>query len=83
MSKEMYKQRLVTLRTQIELERSLKKADNERFAKQIKTTTLPAAKDSYRKMKIARAEAHDRRIEQLKKEMERTRELLKTAKAVR
>ncbi|MBE6291615.1 MAG: hypothetical protein E7091_04250 [Bacteroidales bacterium] len=80
MSKEMYKQRLVTLRTQIELERSLKKADNERFAKQIKATTLQAAKDSYRKMKIARAAAHDRRIESLKKEMERTREMMKRAK---
>lgn len=80
MSKEMYKQRLVTLRTQIELERSLKKADNERFAKQIKATTLQAAKDSYRKMKIARAAAHDRRIESLKKEMERTREIMKRAK---
>lgn len=80
MSKEMYKQRLVTLRTQIELERSLKKADNERFAKQIKATTLQAAKDSYRKMKIARAVAHDRRIESLKKEMERTREMMKRAK---
>ena len=80
MSKEMYKQRLVTLRTQIELERSLKKADNERFAKQIKATTLQAAKDSYRKMKIARSAAHDRRIESLKKEMERTREMMKRAK---
>lgn len=36
MSKEMYKQRLETLRTQIKLEKSLKKADAAHFAKLIK-----------------------------------------------
>lgn len=80
MSKEMYKQRLATLRTQIELEKSLKKKDNEYFAKIIKSTTLPASKESYKKSKIARAAAHDRRIESLKKEMERTREMMKRVK---
>ena len=80
MSKEMYKQRLASLRTQIELEKSLKKKDNEYFSKIIKSTTLPASKESYKKSKIARAAAHDRRIEQLKREIERTKEIMKRTK---
>lgn len=80
MSKEMYKQRLETLRTQIKLEKSLKKADAAHFAKQIKSTTLQASKESYRKSAMARAAAHDRRIEMLEAEVERTREMMKRAK---
>ena len=80
MSKEMYKQRLDKLRTQLALERSLKKSDNEHFAKQIKSTTLSAAKDHYKKLKSSCAEAHDRRIEQLMREIERTKEIMKKMK---
>lgn len=80
MSKEMYKQRLETLRTQIKLEKSLKKADAAHFAKLIKSTTLQASKESYRKSAMARAAAHDRRIEMLEAEVEHTREMMKRAK---
>lgn len=80
MSKEAYKQRLVNLRTQMEMEKVQKKKDNEQYARLIKGITAPASKESYRKMKIARAEAHDRRIEQLKREIERTKEIMKKMK---
>ena len=80
MSKEAYKQRLVTLRTQMEMEKVQKKKDNEQYARLIKGITAPASKESYKKMKVARAEAHDRRIEQLKKEIERTKEIMKKMK---
>ena len=80
MNKDAYKQRLERLRTQLALERSLKKSDNEHFAKQIKSTTLSAAKEHYKKIKLARAEAHDSRIEMLEAEVERTREMMKREK---
>ena len=80
MSKEAYKQRLVTLRTQMEMEKVQKKKDNEQYARLIKGITAPASKESYKKMKVARAEAHDRRIEQLKREIERTKEIIKKMK---
>lgn len=76
----MYKQRLETLHTQIKLEKSLKKADATHFAKQIKSTTLQTSKESYRKSAMARAAAHDRRIEMLESEVECTREMMKRAK---
>ena len=76
----MYKQRLETLRTQIKLEKALKKADAAHFAKQIRSTTLQASKESYRKRTMARAAAHDRRIEMLEAEVERTREMMKREK---
>ena len=79
MSKEMYKQRLETLRTQIKLEKSLKKADAAHFAKQIKSTTLQASKESYRKSAMARAAAHDRRVEVREGEVERTWEMMRRA----
>lgn len=80
MNKDAYKQRLERLRTQLALERSLKKSDNEHFAKQIKSTTLSAAKEHYKKIKLARAEAHDSRIEMLEAKVERTREMMKREK---
>ena len=80
MNKDAYKQRLGKLRIQLALEKSLKKSDNEHFAKQIKSTTLSAAKEHYKKMKLARAAAHDSRIEAIMKEIERTREFLKMKK---
>ena len=75
MSKEAYKQRLEKLRIQLALERSLKKNDNDHFAKQIKSTTLPIAKANYRKQKMTRAAAHDSRIEAIMKEIENLRAL--------
>ena len=80
MSTDAYKQRLVNLRTQMEMEKVQKKKDNEQYARLIKGITAPASKESYKKMKVARAEAHDRRIEQLKREIERTKEIIKKMK---
>ena len=74
-NKDAYKQRLEKLRIQLALERSLKKNDNEHLAKQIKSTTLPAAKANYRKQKMTRAAAHDSRIEAIMKEIENLRAL--------
>ena len=70
---DAYKQQLEKLRIQLALERSLKKNDNEHFNKQIKSTTLPAAKANYRKLKMIRAAVHDSRIEAIMKEIENLR----------
>lgn len=57
-----------------------KKKDNEQYARLIKGITAPASKESYKKMKAARGEAHDRRIERLKREIEWTKEIIKKIK---
>lgn len=51
MSTDAYKQRLVTLRTQMEMEKVQKKKDNEQYARLIKGIIAPASKESYKKMK--------------------------------
>lgn len=77
MSKEYYKKRLVDLRAEIAREREAKKRDNANYASLIKNASSTSTKATYRKSKIDKAAAHDRRIEYLKKEVERTRDALK------
>lgn len=77
MSVEYYRKRLIDLRAQVAREREAKKRDNERYAAYVKSATSPGSKASYRKQKIDHAAAHDRRIESLKREIERTNETLK------
>lgn len=79
MSKEYLKKRLVDLRAQLAKEREAKKKDNAKWAGYIKNAS-PASKPGYRKSKISAAASHDRRIESLKKDIERTRADLKRAK---
>lgn len=80
MSKEYCKKRLIDLRASVAKEREAKKKDNAYYAGLIKRTTAPSRKASYRKSKIDKAASHDRRIESLKRDIERTRESLKRTK---
>lgn len=77
MSAEYYRKRLIDLRADVAKEREAKKRDNEHYADLVKRATSPSSKASYRKQKIDRAASHDRRIESLKREIERTNETLK------
>ena len=76
MSVEYYRKRLIDLRADVAKEREAKKRDNEHYADLVKRATSPSSKASYRKQKIDRAASHDRRIESLKREIERTNETL-------
>ena len=80
MSKEYYKKRLVDLRAEIAREREANKRDNANYANLIKNASSTSTKATYRKNKIDKAAAHDRRIEYLKNEVERTRDALKRCK---
>lgn len=80
MSKEYYKKRLVDLRAEVTKEREAKKRDNAYYANLIKSASSTSSKATYRKSKIDRAASHDRRIESLKNEIERTRDALKRCK---
>ena len=77
MSLEYYRKRLVELRAQVTKEREAKKKDNERYAAYVKNASSPSSKANYRKQKIDHAASHDRRIESLKREIERTQETIK------
>ena len=76
MSVEYYKKKLVDLRADVAKEKEAKKRDNERYAGLIKSASSPSSKASYRKSKIDHAAAHDRKIESLKREIERCKESL-------
>ena len=76
MSVEYYKKKLVDLRADVAKEKEAKKRDNERYADLIKSASSPSSKASYRKSKIDHAAAHDRKIESLKREIERCKETL-------
>ena len=77
MSKEYYKKKLVDLRADVAEAREAKKRDNAYYADRIKSESGVSNKAYYRKQKIDKAAYHDRRIESLKREIERTRESLK------
>ena len=76
MSVEYYRKRLIDLRADVAKEREAKKKDNAYYADLIKRATSPSSKASYRKSKIDRATGHDRKIESLKREIERCKETL-------
>ena len=76
MSVEMYRKKLIDLRADLAKEKEAKKKDNERYAAYIKNASTPSSKASYRKSKIDHAASHDRRIESLKREIERCKETL-------
>ena len=76
MSVEYYKKKLVDLRSDVAKEKEAKKRYNERYAGLIKSASSPSSKASYRKSKIDHAASHDRRIESLKREIERCKETL-------
>lgn len=80
MSKEYYKKRIIDLRASIAKERDAKKKDNAYYANMIKNASSPSAKATYRKSKIDRASAHDRRIESLKRDIENAKASLKRCK---
>lgn len=76
MSVEYYKKKLIDLRSELAKEKEAKKRDNERYAGCIKSASTPSAKASYRKQKIDHAASHDRRIESIKRDIERAKENL-------
>lgn len=76
MSVEYYKKKLIDLRSDLAKEKEAKKRDNERYAGYIKNASTPSAKASYRKQKIDHAASHDRRIESIKRDIERAKENL-------
>lgn len=80
MNKEYYKKRIIDLRATIAKEREAKKKDNAYYAGLIKRATTPSDKASYRKSKIDKAASHDRRIESLKRDIERAKASMKNAK---
>ena len=81
MSVEYYSKRLIDLRAQVTKEREAKKKDNAYYADLVKRATSPSSKASYRKSKIDHAASHDRRIESLKREIERAKESLARERA--
>jgi len=74
MNIEYYRNRISSLRAQIATEREAKKRDNEHYANLAKNASSPNYRLNYRKAKIEHAAAHDRRIENLKHEIERIKE---------
>lgn len=76
MSVEYYKKKLIDLRSSLAKEKEAKKRDNERYAGYIKNASTPSSKASYRKQKIDHAASHDRRIESIKRDIERAKENL-------
>lgn len=80
MSKEYYKKIIIDLRARIAKEKETKKRDNETYARYIKNASSPSSKASYRKSKIDHAAAHDRHIEQYKREIESAKASLKRCK---
>lgn len=76
MSIEYYKKKLIDLRSALAKEKEAKKRDNERYAGYIKNASTPSSKASYRKQKIDHAASHDRRIESIKRDIERAKENL-------
>ena len=80
MSKEYYKKRIVDLRASITKEKEAKKKDNEYYARMIKNASSPSSKANYRKYKIDKAASHDRRVEELKRQIESAKDSLKRAK---
>ena len=76
MTIEYYKKKLIDLRSALAKEKEAKKRDNERYAGYIKNASTPSSKASYRKQKIDHAASHDRRIESIKRDIERAKESL-------
>ncbi len=81
MSVEYYRKRLIDLRADVAKEREAKKKDNAHYADLVKRATSTSSKASYRKQKIDHAASHDRRIESLKREIERAKESLARERA--
>lgn len=81
MSVEYYRKRLIDLRKNVADEREAKKRDNAHYADLVRRATSTSSKASYRKQKIERVASHDRRIESLKREIERTKESLARERA--
>ncbi|MBO8459982.1 MAG: hypothetical protein IAA73_06605 [Bacteroidetes bacterium] len=80
MSKEYYKKKIIDLRADLAKEKEAKKRDNASYADLIKRASSPSSKASYRKSKIDKAAAHDRRIEYIKGQIESAKESLKREK---
>ena len=77
MGVENYQKRIIDLRAEVAREREAKSKDNERYARSISNASNPSSKASFQKLKIDAAARHDRRIEQLKKQIAQTQETIR------
>ena len=77
MSKEYYRKKIIDLRASLQKEKDAKKKDNEYYARMVKNASTPSSKAMYRKSKIDHAASHDRRIDDLKRQIESAKESLK------
>ena len=80
MSKEYYKKKIIEYRASIAKEKEAKKRDNEYYTRQIKNSSSPSSKASYRKSKVDKAVSHDRKIEYYKRQIESAKDSLKRCK---
>ena len=80
MSKEYYKKKIIDLRADLQKEKDAKKKDNEYYAARIKSASTTDNKAYYRKEKVSHAVSHDKKIEYIKREIERAKESLKREK---
>ena len=80
MSKEYYRKKIIDLRASLQKEKDAKKKDNEYYARMVKNASTPSSKAMYRKSKIDHAASHDRRIDDLKRQIESAKESLKREK---
>lgn len=80
MSKEYYKKKIIDLRAKIAKEKEDKKRENAYYADKVKSASGSSNKAYYRKCKIDHAAAHDRHIEQYKREIESAKDSLKRCK---
>lgn len=81
MSVETYKKRIIDLRASLQKEKDAKKRDNEHYADMIKRATSPSSKATYRKYKLEHSASHDRKIESLKREIDRAKDSLAQERA--
>lgn len=80
MSKEYYKKKIIDLRADLQKEKDAKKKDNEYYAAHIKSASTTDKKAYYRKEKVSHSTSHDKKIEYIKREIERAKESLKREK---
>ena len=78
MSVEYYRKQIIDLRARLAKEKENKKKDNAYYGDMAKKASSPSSKAAYKKTKAA---SHDRAIESLKKQIERSKESLAREKA--
>ena len=81
MSVEYYRKQIIDLRARLDKEKENKKKDNADDGDMAKKASSPSSKAAYKKTKVDKAASHDRAIESLKKQIERSKESLAREKS--